>query len=197
LGQQAAPSQLTISLALPGLHNIYNTLAVLAVAHRQGVDLSQAAEIIGRFQGVGRRFEVKGDVNDMTVIDDYAHHPTEIKATLAAARARFGDRDIWVAFQPHTFSRTLSLLDQFAAAFADADHVIIVDIFPSREADQGLVHSRDIVTRMSHPDARYIGPLDEAAAYLVAHLSPPGVLLTMGAGDGYQIGEWVLESLKE
>jgi UDP-N-acetylmuramate--alanine ligase len=192
-----ASSSVEVSLAVPGLHNVYNALAALIVANHQGADLSLAAEILGRFAGVGRRFELKGEVNGMTVIDDYAHHPTEIKATLAAARTRFGERPIWAVFQPHTFSRTLSLLDDFANAFADADQVVIVDIFPSRETDQGLVHSQDIIDRMTHPDARYIGPLREAADYLVNHLAPPAVLLTMGAGDGYQVGEWVLEKLRQ
>lgn len=185
----------TISLAIPGLHNVCNALATLIIAKQRGIELAQAAEILSQFKGVGRRFELKGEKKGVTVIDDYAHHPTEIKATLAAARARFGDRSIWVSFQPHTFSRTHSLLDEFATAFAEADHVIIVDIFPSREVDQGLVHSRDIVNRMNHPDVRYIGSLSEAADYLAGKVSAPAILLTLGAGDGYQVGEWILESL--
>ena len=184
-----------VSLSLPGRHNVSNALAVLAVAQQQGLNLSQAAEIIGRFSGVGRRFELKGEVNGITVIDDYAHHPTEIKATLAAARARFGARPIWAVWQPHTFSRTLALLDEFARAFDQADHVIIVDIFASRETDAGQVNSKNIINKMSHPDARHIGPLREAADYLAAHLAAPAVLITLGAGDGYRIGEWVLEGL--
>ncbi len=185
-----------ISLAVPGLHNVCNALAALIVAHHQGVDLPQAAEILGRFKGVGRRFELKGEVNGITVIDDYAHHPTEIKATLAAARTRFGKRPIWAVLQPHTFSRTMSLLDDFVGAFGNADHVIVVDIYASRERDEGLVNSRDIVDRMTHPDTRYIGPLVETADYLSTHLTAPAVLLTLGAGDGYQVGEWVLERLR-
>jgi UDP-N-acetylmuramate--alanine ligase len=186
---------ISFSLAVPGLHNVRNALAALIIATHQGIKLEQAAEVLSRFKGVGRRFEFKGEVNGVTVIDDYAHHPTEIKATLAAARTRFGECPIWVAFQPHTFSRTISLLNDFTGAFADADHVIIVDIFPSRETDEGLVSSRDIVDRMAHPDARHIGPLREAADYLATHLAPPAVLLTLGAGDSYRIGEWVLEYL--
>lgn len=181
-----------VSLAIPGRHNVLNALAVLVVTHRQGVNLAQAAEILGRFTGVGRRFELKGEVNGLTVIDDYAHHPTEIRATLAAARARFGPRPIWAVFQPHTFSRTLALLADFAAAFAQADHVLVVDIFPSREIDEGVVHSRDIVARMAHPDARYIGPRQAAVDFLAAHAGPPAVVITLGAGNGDQIGEWLL-----
>ncbi|MCK6628491.1 MAG: UDP-N-acetylmuramate--L-alanine ligase [Anaerolineae bacterium] len=188
-------SFISVSLSLPGLHNVSNTLAVLIAAERCGVELAQAAEIAGHFTGAGRRFELKGEVNGITIIDDYAHHPTEIKATLAAARVRFAGRPIWAAFQPHTFSRTLALLDDFAHAFADADHVIITDIFASRETDMGLVKSSDILARMRHPDARYLGGLAEAADYLAAHLTPPAVLITLGAGDGYLIGERVLAEL--
>jgi UDP-N-acetylmuramate--alanine ligase len=187
---------ITASLTLPGLHNVYNTLAALIAAERCGVELVWAAEIAGQFKGVGRRFELKGEVNGVTIIDDYAHHPTEIRATLAAARVRFAGRPIWAAFQPHTFSRTLALLDDFAQAFADADHVIITDIFASRETDEGLVKSSDILARMRHPAARYLGSLAEAADYLAAHLASPAVLITMGAGDSYLIGERVLEKLR-
>jgi UDP-N-acetylmuramate--alanine ligase len=184
-----------LSTAVPGLHNVANALAALIAADRCGVELAQAAEIIAQFKGVGRRFEVKGEIKGVTVVDDYAHHPTEIKATLAAARTRFAGQSIWAAFQPHTFSRTLALLDDFANAFREADHVIIVDIFASREADQGLIHSTDILARMSHPDACYIGSLAEAADYLTIHLTSPAVLVTLGAGDSYLIGERVLERL--
>lgn len=193
----AGPRQeVPVSLAIPGLHNVCNSLAVLVIADRLGLDLARAARIIGRFRGVGRRFELKGEIGGITIIDDYAHHPTEIRATLAAARARYGERPIWAVFQPHTFSRTLSLLDAFAGAFAGADHVLIVDIFPSREKDEGLIHSRDLVSRMDHPDVCYIGSLRQAADYLAAHLSPPGVLLTMGAGDSYRVGEWARDELR-
>ncbi len=184
-----------VSLALPGRHNALNAVAAIIVAREQGVDLTIAAKILGQFTGVERRFQLKGQTNGITVVDDYAHHPTEIKATLAAARTRFAGQSVWVMFQPHTFSRTLSLLDDFVTAFQDADHVIIVDIFPSREKDEGRVNSGDIVSRMEHADVRYIGPLAEAADYLSTHLSAPAVLLTLGAGDGYQVGEWVLDNI--
>ncbi|GAB4450274.1 MAG: UDP-N-acetylmuramate--L-alanine ligase [Anaerolineae bacterium] len=186
---------LAASLAVPGQHNVLNGTAAIIAAQTQGVAPAQAAEILAGFCGVERRFQWKGEVNGITIIDDYAHHPTEIRATLAAARGRFGARPIWAAFQPHTFSRTHALLDDFAAAFGDADHVRVLDIFPSRERDTGLVHSRDIVARMRHPDARYAGPPADAAATLAAELRSPAVLLTLGAGDGYKVGEWLLERM--
>lgn len=189
-------SSASVSLAVPGRHNVCNALATLIVARQRQVDLTRAAEILGRYQGVSRRFEVKGEINGITVIDDYAHHPTEVEMTLKAARSRFPQQPIWAVFQPHTFSRTLALLNDFAAAFETADHVIVLDIFASREKDEGLISAGDLIKVMGHPDARYIGPLNEAADYLVAHLTPPAVVLTLGAGDGYLVGEWVLQKLR-
>ena len=190
-GRQVAQAE----LAVPGTHNVHNALAALIVANHQDVDPQNAASILGQFGGVSRRFEKKGEAGGIQIFDDYAHHPTEIKATLAAARTRFPKHTIWAVFQPHTFSRTLTLLDDFAGAFNEADQVIVVDIFPSREKDEGLVSSRDIVEKMNHPKVYYIGNLSEAADYLTAHLSAPAVLFTLGAGDGYQVGEWVLNKL--
>lgn len=193
----AADQAVAVSLAVPGRHNVCNALAALVVADHQNLELAQAAQLLSQFKGVARRFEIKGEIDGLIVIDDYAHHPTEVKTTLAAARARFGNQPLWLAFQPHTFSRTLALLDDFTDAFDQADHVIIVDIFASREIDTGLIKSQDLVKRMKHPDARYIGSLSAAADYLATQLIPPAVLLTMGAGDGYKIGEWVLEKLRK
>ncbi len=197
--QLRSPDQTSIpvSLKVPGQHNVQNALAALLIARHQDLDLRLAAEILGRFEGICRRFELKGEVNGITVIDDYAHHPTEIRATLSAARTRFGKRPIWVVFQPHTFSRILSLFDDFVQAFVDADHVIVVDIFASREQDQGFVSSQDIVKRMTHPDVSYIALLTDAVDYLATELTPAAVLLTLGAGDGYQVGEQLLEQLKQ
>jgi UDP-N-acetylmuramate--alanine ligase len=141
---------------------------------------------------VRRRFEVKGEVDEVIVIDDYAHHPTQIRTTLRAARERYPGRTLWALFQPHTYSRTKALLDQFAQSFADADHVIVTDIYAAREFDDLGVSAADIVARMKHPDVRYIFGLNEAADYLLDHLKPGDVLITLGAGDGYKVGEAVL-----
>jgi len=184
------------STSIPGAHNVKNALAALAVAHELEVPLAQAALTLAAFNGVGRRFEIKGQVGGILVIDDYAHHPTEIRATLAAARVRYPGRPIWAVFQPHTYSRTRALLDDFAAAFADADHVVVVDIFPARETDDGSVGSRDLVARMEHPDARYIGALGDAADFVTRRLRPGDLLITLGAGDGYRVGEIVIDTLR-
>ncbi len=180
------------ALCIPGLHNVQNSLAVLAVAHRLGLHLAGVGETLRSFRGVQRRFEVKGEVNGIVVVDDYAHHPTQIRTTLRAARERYPERTIWAVFQPHTYSRTRALLGEFAASFADADHVVVTDIYAAREFDDLGVSAADIVARMKHPDARYIPGLDEAAGHLLDHLKPGDVLLTLGAGDGYKVGEDVL-----
>jgi UDP-N-acetylmuramate--alanine ligase len=182
-------------LQLPGLHNVKNALAAIAVADHLGLDLAGVGTAIGEFRGTKRRFEHKGTAGGVIVIDDYAHHPTEIRATLAAARGRYPDREIWAVFQPHTYSRTKALLTEFAESFGHADHVIVVDIYPAREYDNLGVSAADIVARMAHPDARHMAGLDEAIGYLTQRLKPGDVLITLGAGDGYLVGERVLASL--
>ena len=181
---------------LPGEHNVLNSLAALAVADHLGVPFNEARNGLADYRGAGRRFEVMGEAGGVTWVDDYAHHPTEIRATLAAARRRFAGHTLWVMFQPHTFSRTRTLLADFVNAFADADHVVIVDIYRSREAADPTISAEDIVRRMAHPDARYIPALDEAAAYLCERLRSGDVLLTLGAGDGNQVGQRVLNTLE-
>jgi UDP-N-acetylmuramate--L-alanine ligase/UDP-N-acetylenolpyruvoylglucosamine reductase len=185
----------TVALQVPGLHNVRNALAALIVAERLGVAPESAVDALAGFTGVGRRFEPKGEVGDVLVMDDYAHHPTEVRATLAAARVRYPHRPLWVVFQPHTYSRTLALLDDFVDAFADANHVIILDIFAAREVDTGSVNSEQLVAHIKHPDVQYIGRIGDAANHLLARLAPGAVLLTLGAGDGNQVGELVLQRL--
>jgi UDP-N-acetylmuramate--alanine ligase len=189
---------ITLGLArnrLAGEHNVLNALAALAVADWVGVDFNVARNALAEYRGAGRRFEVKGEARGVTVIDDYAHHPTEIKATLAAARRRFGERPVWAVFQPHTYSRTRALLNEFAASFSEADHVIVLDIYRSREAVDPALSAADIVRRMKHADALHLPTLTEAAEYVNARVKPGDVVLTLGAGDGWRVGSLVLESL--
>jgi len=181
-------------LRLPGLHNVKNALAAIAVADHLRLDLAGVGTALREFRGTKRRFEHKGTAGGVIVIDDYAHHPTEIRATLAAARGRYPDSEIWAVFQPHTYSRTRALLHEFAESFGDADHVIVVDIYAAREYDDLGVSAADIVARMAHPDAHHIAALDEAVGYLLQRLKPGDVLITLGAGDGYLVGERVLAS---
>lgn len=184
------------TLAIPGLQNVKNALGAIASCHCLGVDPEIAGVALGSFKGLKRRFEVKGEARGVIVVDDYAHHPTEIRATLAAARERFPDREIWAVFQPHTYSRTRALMEEFASSFSKADHVVLCDIYAARERDDLGISSRDILALMDHPDARYIGSLEAVAFYLREHLNPGSVLITLGAGDVYRVGEEVLGWLR-
>ncbi len=185
-----------IRLALPGRHNVLNSLAVVAMADWLGVPFEPTQEALARFSGVERRFEIKGEAGGVVVVDDYAHHPTEIAATLAAARNRYPERRIWAVFQPHTFSRTRALMQQFAVSFADADKVLVLDIYAARETDNLGIDSSDLLSLMQHPHARHIGSRRQAAGYLSEHVRPGDLVITLGAGDGDQVGEWVLGALR-
>ncbi len=184
-------------LRLPGRHNVRNALAAIAVCRRLGLSFADLHQGLASFGGVGRRFQVTGEIGDVTIIDDYAHHPTEIRATLAAARQRYPGRRLWAVWQPHTYSRTKLLLDAFAASFHDADRVIVLDIYRSREQDTLGVDAGQVVARMEHGGAHHIGPRREAAAYILDRVRPGDVILTLGAGDGDEVGRWVLEGLRE
>ena len=184
-------------LRLPGRHNVRNALAALAVCRLLGLSFTDVQHSLAAFGGVGRRFQVTGEIGDVTVIDDYAHHPTEIRATLAAARQRYPGRRLWAVWQPHTYSRTKLLLDAFAASFDDADRVVVLDIYRSREQDTLGVDAGQVVARMDHEGAHHIGRRRDAAAYILDRVRPGDVVLTLGAGDGDQVGRWVLEGLQE
>ncbi len=185
-----------VRLRVPGGHNVLNALAALAVADHLGVPFPTVRSALEGFRGVGRRFEIKGEAEGIVVVDDYAHHPTEIRATLAAARERFPGRAVWAVWQPHTYSRTKALLEDFARAFDQADHVIILPIYAAREQDTLGVSSASVLARMVHPDARLVGSREEAVALLGAEVRPGDVVLTLGAGDGDRVGEWLLIALR-
>jgi UDP-N-acetylmuramate--alanine ligase len=186
-----------LGLRVPGLHNVSNALAAIAVADLLGIAPDIARQSLVSYHGTRRRFEFKGEAGGVRVYDDYAHHPTEIQATLAAARDLFPDRELWVVFQPHTYSRTRALLREFARSFDLADHVLVTDVYAAREDDTLDVHSRQLVARMNRPDVRYMGDLDRAAEILAAELQPGDVLFSLGAGDVWQVGEQVLRVKRE
>ncbi len=194
---------LDVSLQAPGLHNVSNALATFATADIIGLPLQKVSTALAEFRGADRRFEVQGEVSGITVVDDYAHHPTEIRATLSAARARFARRTIWVVWQPHTYSRTRALIDDFAAAFGDrsespVEHVIVTEIFAAREAvpEDGF-SSKNVVDRMNHPDAQYVPDLNQVCRFLLDHLQPGDVLLVLSAGNADQISREVLRGLSK
>ena len=185
-----------VSLQVPGEHNVRNALAVLAVISVLGLSRKKAAQALGEFTGTGRRFQLRGEVNGISIFDDYAHHPTEIKATLAGARARYPKRRIWAVWQPHTYSRTKTFFLDFARAFKDADEVIVTEVYAAREPKQDFT-SAEIVSAMPHRSARYIETLPEVTSYLLEHLKPGDVLLVLSAGDADQISTDVLKGLQE
>ncbi len=185
-----------VDLQVPGEHNVRNALATLAVVELLGLSTQKAAEALAEFSGTGRRFEIRGEVNGVTVIDDYAHHPTEIVATLSAARARYPERRVWTVWQPHTYSRTQILFTEFSRAFKDADEVIVSEVYASREPKQDF-SSAEIVSAMPHASARYIPTLKEISDYLIEHIQPGDVLLVLSAGDANQISTDVLAGLQE
>jgi UDP-N-acetylmuramate--alanine ligase len=184
-----------LDLQVPGEHNARNAAAALAVAHRLGLEPQHAAEALNEYLGTGRRFDILGEAGGITIIDDYAHHPTEIRATLAAARSRFPGQRIWVVWQPHTYSRTQTLLAEFAKSFADADHVIVTEVFASRETVQTFTAAR-VVARMEQPGVRFMPFFDEIVIYLREHLQSGDVLLVLSAGDADQISAQVLSALE-
>ena len=185
----------TISLQVPGEHNVRNATAVVAAAHQLHLDLEGTARALASFSGTGRRFDIRGEAEGIIIVDDYAHHPTEIRATLAAARRRFPGRRLWAVWQPHTYSRTAALLDDFAAAFKDADCVIVTEIFASREKPTDFSAYR-VVRRMQHPAVHFTPALEQATAHLLASLRPGDVLIVLSAGDADQISGWVLAALQ-
>ncbi len=183
-------------LQVPGPHNVLNALAAIAASHHVGVSQDALRDALLRFVGTSRRFEVKGEAAGVTVVDDYAHHPTEVRATLTAARVRFPRRRLWAVFQPHTYSRFKALLHSFADSFESADRVIVTDIFAARECDTLGVHATDLVRLMNDPKVEYAGSLEAAARLLMSELHAGDVVITLGAGDGYRIGEEVLAQLQ-
>jgi hypothetical protein len=184
----------TLELQAPGLHNIQNAMAALLVAGWCDVSMDEARQSLTTFQGTARRFEYKGRQSGVTVIDDYAHHPTEVEATLAAARGSYPDARIWAVFQPHTFSRTQRMLYRMGDSFQNADRVIVTDIFAAREIDDGSVTASELVAASDHPSICHVSGLEAASDYLLERVSDGDVVITLGAGDGYKIGEMLLES---
>lgn len=186
----------TFRLNIPGMHNIYNALASIATAHVLGVNPSEIKKYIRKFKGIHRRFDILGEIKGSRIIDDYAHHPAEIRATLEAAR-NYPHREIWCVFQPHTFTRTKALLNDFAESFDNADHIIITDIYAAREIDTGEINSEILADKIKEHspggDICYMKDFDEISKYIYENIKPGDIVLTMGAGNVYDIGRMILE----
>ncbi len=182
-----------ISLGVTGEHNVYNSLSAIAAAMELGVGFDGILAGLKKFTGTDRRFEKKGEIGGVTVIDDYAHHPQEIRATLEAAK-NYPHKRLWVVFQPHTYTRTKAFLDEFAQALSGADEVILADIFAARETDTLGVSSEDIAERLEKlgTSVHYIPSFDEIETFILEHCIHGDLLITMGAGDIVKVGEKLL-----
>ncbi len=187
-----------VELSVPGRHNVYNAMATIITCLEAGLPFEKIAEAIQSFRGAKRRFQVLGELNDILVIDDYAHHPTEIRATISAAKAT-GKRIIAV-FQPQRYTRTFFLFEQFSRAFPEADEVIITDIYsPAGEQQIEGVDSRklvDLIKSNSNANSEYIPTKEEVLAYLTERVSPGDLVITMGAGDIWKVADALAKSLK-
>lgn len=183
-----------ITLNVTGLHNVSNSLAAIAAARELGIPMENIKTGLMKFKGTDRRFEFKGEVNGITILDDYAHHPTEIEATLTAAK-NYPHRKIWCAFQPHTYTRTKALLHEFGKALSLADHVVLADIYAAREADTGEIHSKDLQAeiRRQGTEVDYFSTFEQIENFLLKNCHPGDLVITMGAGDIVNVGEDLLK----
>lgn len=180
-----------VDLSVPGKHNRINATAVLAVGEQLKLDQKKLLASLKNYQGTSRRFELLGKYKGADIIDDYAHHPEEIKATLRAAWEKYPFKNRICVFHPHTFTRTKALLDDFSQSFADANEVLILDIYGSAREKQGGIHSRDLVAAISryHRQTEYVPDIPAALALLKEKLTAKDVLIVMGAGDVNKLGE--------
>jgi len=182
-------------LRIPGRHNVANALAAIAAGDALGLPVEAMQEAVASYRGIRRRFEVVGQARGVVVMDDYAHHPTEVKATLSAARVRFGGRRLICLFQPHTYSRTRYLLDEFRTCFSRADALFVLDTYAAREKPDAGMGARELAALIDRPPAHYVASFREAVEAALRDLRPGDVFFTIGAGDVDQVGPMILEGL--
>ena len=183
----------TITLSVTGLHNVSNSLSTIAYAMETGIPMDTIKKGLLSFMGTNRRFEYKGNIGGVTIIDDYAHHPTEIEATLTAAK-NYPAQRIWCVFQPHTYTRTKAFLKEFAKSLSLSDKIILTDIYAARETDNLGISSKDLLAELQNlgAEAYHFTSFDEIENYLLENCTPNDLLITMGAGDVVKIGENLL-----
>lgn len=189
-----------IALNLPGIHNVYNSLASIAVGLELDIPFDVIREALGTLQGVQRRLEIKGEARGIIVVDDYGHHPTEIKTTLQAAKESWPERRLVVVFQPHRYTRTKALFDDFTRAFYQSDFLVILPIYSAGENMIEGVNSKVLCEEIAahgHKEVFFIEGREKAAAFLLKELRENDLLLTLGAGDVWKAGMSLLESLKK
>lgn len=185
-----------VSLSVPGQHNVVNATAALAVIHQLGLPVNNAIQALAQFSGAGRRFEVLGEANGITIIDDYGHHPTEIHATLQAAKSRYPGRRIWAVWQPHTYTRTRTLESAFTQSLQQADRALVLKIYAAREQDPGY-SAEKIANALPNGMGTYISEADDAVNYLMENLVPGDVAIFLSAGDATQISQTLLQRLSD
>jgi UDP-N-acetylmuramate--alanine ligase len=189
-----------VVLPMPGDHNVLNALGVLTIADFVGVPFETYVKAIGAFEGVARRFTVRGEVGGITVVDDFGHHPAEVRATLAGARAAFAGRRVLAVFQPHRYTRTRDQFPEFATAFADADKIAISDIFAAGEKPIDGITSEALVRAIKHaghPDVTYVPRREDLAAFLADAVKPGDLAITLGAGNIQLTCNEVIELLEK
>lgn len=188
-----------VTLSVPGRHNVYNALATIAACRHAGIPFQDIAQALPHFRGTKRRFQIMGDVNDIMVIDDYAHHPTEIEATIEAAKSV--EKRIIAVFQPQRYSRTFFLLDAFSRAFNGADEVVITDIYSpvGEERIEGISSKRltELIRENSNPNVTFCATKDDVLQYLLEQVKPGDLVLTMGAGDIWTVAKRLVQALEE
>jgi UDP-N-acetylmuramate--alanine ligase len=191
---------LSTHLSIPGRHNVANALAAAALADAAGVTPEVLADAFPKFTGVQRRMTLLSEERGVFIVDDYAHHPTEIQVTIEAARDRYHPRRTWVIFQPHQYSRTRYFLNEFARSFGDADRVVICDIYSAREvrSDYGRLGSQELVARIAQHGghAEYLSTLGEVTEYLSHEVIEGDMVLTMGAGDVWKVADGLAQRLR-
>jgi len=178
-------------IEVPGKHNVLNATAAIILARKLGIQEKTIKKYLSQFKGVQRRFEEKAKIDNIIIIDDYAHHPTAIKSTLETAKKKYSDSKIYCIFQPHTFTRTETLLNEFSQAFKSADKVIITDIYTSAREEKGKISGADLALEIkkNQTGVRFISDWKEILAYLEDSVEPPAVIITMGAGNIYKISK--------
>jgi UDP-N-acetylmuramate--alanine ligase len=189
----------TCAIRMPGRHNVYNALAALTISFELDIPFPVARDALEGFSGVERRFQVKGITKDILLVDDYGHHPSEIKMTLTAAKEGWGRRLV-VLFQPHRYSRTQALFNDFLTAFYQADLLVITDIYPAGEDEIEGVHASLLYNGMrerGHKDCVYISEKEKIPAYLIDRLNPGDMVITLGAGDIWKVGEALFDLLRQ
>jgi len=185
-----------VQLHLPGQHNVLNGTAALAAIHQLGLPVEKAVTALSKFTGTGRRFEILGEVEGITVIDDYGHHPTEIAATLAGTRTRFPEGRIWAVWQPHTYSRTKTLEEDYLQAFDIADKVLVLKIYAAREIDPGY-SAEKIAKALPEEKALYIEDFESVEHFMLKNLVTGDVVIFFSAGDATEISKAVFEGLEQ